>query len=197
MTMQNTRNATDTDIFQTLIAVLFSGSIARKMQAAQILTEIGVPRITALTESSGDADPMVRKRALIALGALFQPEANLSTLSRPGNNQDTGSASPPATAFFSNGQRSRVVHLLIEKMQHDADEECRIMAAASLMKIGDLSGVKEVRRQCLQQGRDFEGQILDVVWGTSDAPRNEMPHVLRPPMPDRRARQGAWRGRRR
>ncbi len=167
MTMHDSGNAPDIDSFQTLIAMLFSGSFTRKKRAAQILTEIGVPRIAQLLDASGDADHALRVRAMMALGALFQPEA---TLYHPANNRKKGSTPPPAISIFSNGQKSRIVHLLIEKMRHDDDEECRIMAAASLMKIGDRSGLKEVRRACLQQGKDFEGQILDVVWGTSDAP---------------------------
>jgi hypothetical protein len=177
ITMQDTGNAQDADMYLKLIAMLFSGSLTRRGRAAQLLTEIGVPGIAKLLESSGEADRMMRMRALMALGALFRPEANLYD---SGKTRDNGSKSSPATTFFSNGQKSRVVGLLIEKMQHDDDEECRIMAAASLMKIGDRSGLEEVRKACLQFGKEFEGQILDVVWGTSEIPGNDMPDTLQP-----------------
>jgi hypothetical protein len=191
MTMQGSGNATDRDSFQTLMAVLYSGSFARKRRAAQLLAEIGAPDIATLLDASADDNRIMRVRALKALGALFRPEANLY---QPGGSRDSRSPSPPSASFFSNGQRSRVVYLLIDRMHHDVDEECRIMAAASLMKIGDRSGLKEVRRGCLQQGRAFEGQILDLVWGTSEAPGNDMPDTLQPPR-TRRERRGASSGR--
>jgi hypothetical protein len=175
MTMQESQGTPDTDSFQTLIAMLFTGSVARKLRAAELLAETGVPGIGELLDASGDADRMMRRRALMALGALFQPK---SAFLYPDGSRTGNTDSPSVIPLCANGRKSRIVYHLIEKMHHDADEECRIMAAASLMKIGDRSGLREVRRECQQQGRNFEGQVLDVVWGTSDAPANGMPDAL-------------------
>jgi hypothetical protein len=178
MIMQDTLDTTDMDTFQRLILMLFSGSIARKLQAAQTLTEMGVPSIAELLDASDDANRALRGRALMALGALFQQK---SAFACPDSTCTGGSAPLLAHPICANGQKSRIVRVLIEKLQHDDSEECRIMAAASLMKIGDRSGVKEVRRACLQHGKDFEGQVLDVVWGTSKAPGDGTPDALRFP----------------
>jgi HEAT repeat protein len=179
MTMQESRRTPDTDSFQALIAMLFTGSVARKLRAAEILAETGVPGIGELLDASGDADRMMRRRALMALGALFQPK---SAFLYPGASRTGNPDSPFTIPLCANGQKSIIVCLLIEKMHHDADEECRIMAAASLIKIGEHSGVKEVQKECQQQGRNFEGEVLDVVWGTSDAPANGMPDTLQSPL---------------
>ncbi len=177
MTMQESQGRPDTDSFQILIAMLFTGSVAKKLRAAELLAETGVPGIGELLDASGDADRMVRRRALMALGALYQPKSAFlyADRSRTGNPD-----SPSAIPLCANGRKSRIIYHLIEKMRHDADEECRIMAAASLVKIGDPSGLREVRRECAQQGREFEGEVLDVVWGTSDAPANGMPDAMQP-----------------
>jgi hypothetical protein len=180
ITMQESQNTPDTDSFQTLIAMLFTGSVAGKQRAAELLAETGVPGIGELLEASGDADRLMRRRALMALGALFQPE---SVLLYPDGSRTGNPDSPFIIPLCANGQKSRIIRLLVDKMRNDADEECRIMAAASLMKIGDRSGLREVRRECQQQGRNFEGNVLDVVWGTSDAPANDRPDALQPPRP--------------
>jgi HEAT repeat protein len=146
-----------------LMTVFFQEKSYRSMKAAIALGKLGRPVLPRLLEALGNEKNGIRWRAAMALGRMGAPAVDpLITILKDG---DASVQIPVIWALAEIGDL-RATDALIEILHENPLENCRIMAAAALLKIDDPRGIESVRAACKLAGDTFAGMVMEAYFGT-------------------------------
>ena len=146
-----------------LMDVLVGNDTYRSLQAMDSLREIGMPAVAPLMELMMTGTGNVRWRAAMALARVGP--YSVEPLIDAAVTREEAIRNPAVWALSEIGS-PKAVEPLINVMQKEESECCRIITAAALLKINDPDGVKAVQREIERSGEEFEGRVTEALVGS-------------------------------
>ena len=133
------------------------------IQAMEELREIGMPVVAPLVELLISGNQNVRWRSAMALARVG--EYSVEPLIDVASTRDVLIRNPAIWALAEIGS-PKAVRPLINIMQEEESECCRILTAAALLKIDDPAGIEAVNREFERSGEEFQGRVTEAFVGS-------------------------------
>lgn len=146
-----------------LVDVLLGNDTYRSLQAMEELRVIGMPAVAPLVELLTTGDQNVRWRSAMALARVG--EYSVEPLIDIAATRDV-SIRNPAIWALAEIKSPKAVQPLINVMQKEESECCRILTAAALLKIDDPEGIEAVQRVIERSGEVFQGRVTEALVGS-------------------------------
>lgn len=146
-----------------LVEALQKRDLYEGMQVMESLEEIGMPAVAPLVELITTGNQNERWRSAMALARIGSP--SVEPLIEVASRQEASIRNPAIWALAEIGDQ-KAVNPLINTMQGEESECCRIITAASLLKIDDPSGVEAVNREFERSGEEFRGRVTEALVGS-------------------------------
>jgi len=146
-----------------LYDVLLGNDTYRSLKAMEELREIGIPAVAPLMEQLINGNQNVRWRSAMALARIgaYSVEPLIDAVAT----QDESIRNPAVWALSEIGS-PKAVDPLINLMQKEESECCRIITAAALLKINDPKGNEAVQREIERSGEEFQGRVAEALVGS-------------------------------
>lgn len=146
-----------------LTDVLLGSDTYRSLQSMDSLKEIGMPAVAPLMELLTTGNASARWRVAMALARLgvYSVEPLIDVAST----RDESIRNPAIWALSEIGSQ-KAVDPLINVMQKEESECCRILTAAALLKIDDPEGIEAVQREIERSGEEFQGLVMEALVGS-------------------------------
>jgi len=131
--------------------------------AMEELREIGMPAVAPLVELLISGNQNIRWRSAMALARVG--EYSVEPLIEAAGTRDV-SIKNPAIWALAEIKSPNAVQPLINIMQEEESECCRILTAAALLKIDDPEGIAAVNREFERSGEEFRGRVDEAFSGS-------------------------------
>lgn len=146
-----------------LLDVLVGNDTYRSLQAMNSLREIGMPAVAPLMELLMTGTGNVRWRAAMALARVGP--YSVEPLIDAARKREESIKNPAVWALSEIGSQDAVAPL-INVLETEDSECCRIITAAALLKINHPDGVQAVQREIERSGEEFEGRVTEALVGS-------------------------------
>ena len=146
-----------------LVYDLLGNDTYRSLETMEELREIGMPAVAPLVELLITGNQNVRWRSAMALARVG--EYSVEPLIDVASTKDE-SIKNPAIWALSEIKSPKAVDPLINVMQKEESECCRILTAAALLKIDDPAGIEAVNREFERSGEEFQGRVTEAFVGS-------------------------------
>lgn len=157
MAEENTKN------LEQLVNTVYEANFQEGAKALEELREIGMPAVAPLMEQLISGNQNVRWRSAMALARIGV--YSVEPLIEVAGTKDE-SIRNPAIWALAEMKTQKAVDPLVNIMQEEESECCRILTAAALLKIDDPDGVDAVNREFERSGEEFQDRVMEALVGS-------------------------------